>query len=141
MRTVSCPSFFSLTFLLFGFWGNFLFAALPPVLVKSCDETMVALAVATEAPYGADAAGGADSTASLQRAIDAVAAANGGVVFIPAGRYRLAGGLKVAGSVTLAGASPEAGPGPGGRKAPLRRWSSGASVAPLPGPRYAPRQS
>lgn len=40
-------------------------------------------------PYSADPAGHADSTAAIQAAIDAAGRAGGGVVFLPAGTYRL----------------------------------------------------
>lgn len=39
--------------------------------------------------YGADPTGGADSTAAIQSAINAAAAAGGGVVFLPAGEFRI----------------------------------------------------
>ena len=42
----------------------------------------------TAAPYNADPSGTTDSTAAIQSAIDA-AAAGGGVVFLPAGIYRV----------------------------------------------------
>ena len=45
---------------------------------------------ATAAPYSADPSGKSDSTAAIQRALDAVGAAGGGVVFLPAGTYRVA---------------------------------------------------
>lgn len=45
---------------------------------------------ATRAPYGADATGAKDATAALQAALDAAAAAGGGVVYLPAGIYRVA---------------------------------------------------
>ena len=55
--------------------------------------------------YGADATGQADSTAGIQAAIDAAAAAGGGVVHIPAGTYRLDGRLYVRSSgIVLQGA-------------------------------------
>ncbi len=41
----------------------------------------------TDAPYHADSSGTSDSTAAIQAAIDAAAAAEGGVVFLPAGTY------------------------------------------------------
>jgi len=41
----------------------------------------------TEAPYHADPTGTSDSTAAIQAAIDAAAAAEGGVVWLPAGTY------------------------------------------------------
>jgi hypothetical protein len=46
--------------------------------------------------YGADASGTADATAAVQATIDAAASAGGGVVFFPAGTYRIAGTLSVA---------------------------------------------
>lgn len=39
--------------------------------------------------YGADASGKADSTAAIQNAINAAGAAGGGVVYLPAGTYRV----------------------------------------------------
>jgi uncharacterized repeat protein (TIGR02543 family) len=39
--------------------------------------------------YGADATGAGDSTAAIQNAINAAAAAGGGVVFLPAGEFRV----------------------------------------------------
>jgi hypothetical protein len=44
----------------------------------------------THAPYAADASGRLDATAAIQRALDAAAEAGGGVVFMPAGTYRIA---------------------------------------------------
>lgn len=41
------------------------------------------------ADYGADASGTTDSTAAIQKAIDAAAAAGGGVVYFPAGTYHI----------------------------------------------------
>lgn len=43
----------------------------------------------TQAPYNADASGSADATQAIQRAIDAVGSSGGGVVYLPAGTYRL----------------------------------------------------
>lgn len=39
--------------------------------------------------FGADATGATDSTDAIQKAIDAAAAAKGGLVFLPAGTYRI----------------------------------------------------
>src|SRR5688572_18882103 len=39
--------------------------------------------------YGADPSGVADSTAAIQQAIDAAGAAGGGVVYLPAGTFRV----------------------------------------------------
>ncbi|MFA5689762.1 MAG: DNRLRE domain-containing protein [Kiritimatiellales bacterium] len=40
-------------------------------------------------PYGADAAGTADATTAIQKAINAAQSAGGGVVYLPAGLYRI----------------------------------------------------
>jgi hypothetical protein len=50
------------------------------------------------AAHGADPTGQADATASIQSAIDAAAAAGGGVVFLPEGTYALSGVLTVGAS-------------------------------------------
>lgn len=53
---------------------------------------------------GADPTGAEDSTAAFQAALDAAAAAGGGVVWVPAGDYRVDGVLQVTASgVVLAG--------------------------------------
>lgn len=44
----------------------------------------------TKAPYLADAGGVKDATAAIQSALDAAAAGGGGVVYLPAGIYRVA---------------------------------------------------
>lgn len=62
-------------------------------------EDVVIASVIAEAPKD----GNTDGTAAIQAAIDGVAAAGGGVVFVPAGRYRLEGGLVLKESVTLRG--------------------------------------
>ncbi|TNF25539.1 MAG: hypothetical protein EP329_22965 [Deltaproteobacteria bacterium] len=55
----------------------------------------------------ADPSGGEDATAALQAAIDEVAAAGGGVVQLPAGRYRVDGTVLIGASgVVLRGAGP-----------------------------------
>ncbi len=57
---------------------------------------------------GADPSGSTDSTAAIQTTIDAVSAAGGGVVRIPAGSYRCDGLLEVASSgVVIRGEGPE----------------------------------
>lgn len=54
--------------------------------------------------HGADPTGEGDSTAALQAALDAAAAAGGGVVWVPEGDYRVDGVLSVTASrVVLAG--------------------------------------
>lgn len=44
----------------------------------------------TKPPYGADATGEKDATTAIQAALDAAAAAGGGIVFLPSGTYRIA---------------------------------------------------
>jgi len=51
--------------------------------------------------HGADGSGSTDSTAAIQAAIDAVATAGGGVVYFPAGDYRVDGLLEVRQSGTV----------------------------------------
>ena len=51
--------------------------------------------------YGADETGGSDSTPAIQSAIDAVAVAGGGVVYLPEGTYRVDGLLSVTHSGTV----------------------------------------
>lgn len=53
--------------------------------------------------YGATADGTGDNTAAFQRALDGAAAANGGIVEAPPGRYRFDGALTVPPNVTLRG--------------------------------------
>lgn len=52
---------------------------------------------------GAVADGQTDNTEAFQRALDAAGAAGGGVVRVPAGHYRINGGLSIPGAVTLRG--------------------------------------
>jgi len=68
----------------------------------------------TQPPYSADATGKQDATAAIQAALDAAAAQGGGVVFLPAGTYRIAppegqsSALRVEGDqVVLRGAGPD----------------------------------
>jgi len=60
--------------------------------------------------FGALADGKTDDTAAIQKAIDAASRAGGGIVFMPAGRYMVAGQIKVAEAVALKGVaeSPQA---------------------------------
>ncbi|MBI2300501.1 MAG: discoidin domain-containing protein [Armatimonadetes bacterium] len=71
---------------------------LQPVLLNTRWGTVVA-----SAEVEADTTGRKDATAALQQAVDRVAAAEGGVVYLPAGRYRLDGSLKLGYGVTLLG--------------------------------------
>lgn len=54
--------------------------------------------------YGAVGDGTTDDTAAIQAACDAVAAAGGGGVFIPAGTYKLTGDIVVASNLAIIGA-------------------------------------
>lgn len=66
----------------------------------------------TQAPYNADNTGSDDVTLLIQQAIDDVAAAGGGTVYLPAGTYRLTTGSRSYGlrinqsNVLLKGAGP-----------------------------------
>lgn len=62
-----------------------------------------------------------DDTAAFQQALDQAAAAGGGVVFVPAGRYRIAGTLRIPANVRLEGIF---------RYSPTLRWGR---VDDLPG--------
>ena len=87
----------------------FLYAAsafagrLTPTFIDTGEDTIVASAVVTDAPYNADPTGVHDSTDAIQKALNAVAALHGGVVYLPAGKYRLDGSLKLDYGVTIAG--------------------------------------
>ena len=77
------------------------FAAMKPRVIDTLlptDDVVIASLV-IEAPK--DGAG--DATGAIQAAIDEAAAAGGAVVFLPAGRYRLAGRLTIKEGVTLRG--------------------------------------
>lgn len=82
-------------------------ADLPPF--AQSEDFAVYTADATE--FGADRTGARDSTAEIQRAIDACEKAEGGTVYLPGGRYKVLGRLSVPGGVTLRGvwASPDSG--------------------------------
>ncbi|QJC51491.1 S-layer protein [Paenibacillus albicereus] len=75
------------------------------------EDVVIADHIATD--YGAAGDGIADDTAAIQQALDTAGARGGGVVFLPAGRYRLDGSLTVPTGVTLRGdwTSPEDGGG------------------------------
>ncbi|BCM94251.1 hypothetical protein IAD21_06154 [Abditibacteriota bacterium] len=67
------------------------------------DDYVVASVVVTQAPYSAKADGSSDCTVVVQSAIDATAKQGGGIVFLPAGRYRFDGDLVLKEGVTLRG--------------------------------------
>ena len=80
-------------------------ASLPPTFINTGSDTFVASAVVTASPYNADPTGVTDATNAIQKAINAVGELNGGVVYLPAGRYRLNGSLALPYGVILAGAN------------------------------------
>ena len=63
---------------------------------------------ASAAPYNADKTGAADATAAIQAALDAAAAAGGGVVYLPAGKYIISNNLSLGNGVVLKGAGKTA---------------------------------
>jgi len=73
-----------------------------PVTLPSDDVPIVSLVV-TESPYNAKQDGTVDATTPFQQAIDNAASRGGGVVFIPAGKYRFDGSLTLKEKVTLRG--------------------------------------
>ena len=66
-------------------------------------ETIVADAVATNPGYGADPTGERNSRQAIQKALDDIAEAGGGTVFLPAGKYMVDGSIKIPPFVTLRG--------------------------------------
>ena len=69
------------------------------VETKFPTDDIVIASLVVDAPKGESA----DATQAIQRAIDEAAKAGGGVVFLPAGRYRIEGRLVVKEGVTLRG--------------------------------------
>lgn len=71
--------------------------------VHPSEDVVVATAVVTDEAYGADPTGVADATEAIRRAIDTVYSAGGGVVWMPAGKYRVTGSIHIKNHVTLRG--------------------------------------
>jgi len=69
----------------------------------SSDDVPIASINVTDAPFNAVNDGSVDATSAFQDAIDRAVVAGGGVVFIPAGRYRFDGNLLVREKVILRG--------------------------------------
>lgn len=82
-----------------------------PAVVNNGTDIIIAQADVTKSPYNADSTGINDCTASLQKAIDMVQKAGGGIVYIPKGIYKVAGTLSLGTSVVLSGdwISPDSG--------------------------------
>jgi hypothetical protein len=64
------------------------------------------LFVVTNTPWNAAGNGIADDTAAIQSALNAASANGGGIVYVPAGKYKLTGTLDVPGGVELRGSYP-----------------------------------
>jgi autotransporter-associated beta strand protein len=64
------------------------------------------LFVVTNAPWNATGNGIADDTAAIQSALNAANTNGGGIVYLPAGKYKLTGTLDVPGGVELRGSYP-----------------------------------
>ncbi len=62
-----------------------------------------ALIDVTSAPYSADKTGQNDATAAIQAALDAASQAGGGVVFLPAGTYKVAPTAEGKSALTISG--------------------------------------
>jgi len=71
--------------------------------VNPTADLVFATYVATDEPYDMDNTGEGDVTAALQRALDDCGLLGGGVVFLPAGRYRITGSITLPSHVTLRG--------------------------------------
>lgn len=66
-------------------------------------DVIVADIVATDAPFCADPCGNADSTAAIQRALDACRDMGGGVVFLPSGHYLVTDTITISAGCVLQG--------------------------------------
>ncbi len=67
------------------------------------DDLVVANAAATDIPYRADSSGLMDATSAIQAALDDRYLAGGGVVWLPAGTYRVTSSISIPPHVTLRG--------------------------------------
>ena len=66
-------------------------------------DIVVASWVVTDPPYNADNTGVNDATSAIQSAIQAAENAGGGVVWMPAGKYKVTGSIHIYNHVTLRG--------------------------------------
>ncbi|MCD9026191.1 discoidin domain-containing protein [Cohnella silvisoli] len=75
------------------------------------DDIVIASYNVTAAPYNADSTGVNDATLAIQKALDDCYATGGGVVFMPAGKYKITDSLSIPAHVTLRGdwQDPDAG--------------------------------
>ena len=75
----------------------------PAVITTGTGDAFVAVADLSSEPYFADRSGVRDATSTIQEAINDVAKLGGGVVYLPAGTYRITKQLEVPSYVTLRG--------------------------------------
>ncbi len=78
---------------------------LPRVMNTSLptEDVPVAIIDVTEFPFNAMSDGSSDATDAFRKALDRASVAGGGVVFVPAGRYKFNGNLSIPERVTLRG--------------------------------------
>ena len=83
------------------------------VPVNPSDDVVVANFVVTDAPYNADTSGVNDATNAIQQALTDAYNAGGGVVWMPAGKYKVTGSIHIPSHVTLRGdwRNPDSGTG------------------------------
>ena len=67
------------------------------------DDIVIASYLVTDSPYSADNTGVNDATLAIQKALDDCYAAGGGVVFMPAGKYKITDTISIPNHVTLRG--------------------------------------
>ncbi|RKP49988.1 carbohydrate-binding protein [Cohnella endophytica] len=75
----------------------------PTIAAETHKPARMALYVVTDAPFGAKNDGTTDNTSAIQKALDRAASDGGGVVFLPPGKYKVAGHLTVPTGVELKG--------------------------------------
>lgn len=74
----------------------------PQTIKQKPDRTT--LYITTEEPYSARNDGTTDNTQAIQQALDKAKAEGGGIVYLPAGKYRVNGHLRIPSGVELKGA-------------------------------------
>jgi len=71
--------------------------------INPTEDLVFATYIATDAPYSIDNTGVEDVTSKLQRALEDCGMRGGGVVYLPAGKYRLTKSIVIPSHVTLRG--------------------------------------
>jgi hypothetical protein len=77
----------------------------PEIRPRETKPAGKALYVVTDTEFGAIGNGTADNTSAIQNALNKAGAEGGGIVFLPAGKYKVTGNLTVPSGVELKGAS------------------------------------